>query len=81
MRQQNGLSRDADFIDYKAQLCTAGDQLPVTSGYVERDWVDVSLLREHGLQGAHPQFHFAEFTVLLVVVGVGAVLGHKWTLR
>ena len=40
MRQQNGLSRDADFIDYKAQLCTAGDQLPVTSGYVERDWVE-----------------------------------------
>jgi ABC-2 type transport system permease protein len=40
MRQQNALSRDADFIDYKAQLCTAGDQLPLTSGYVERDWVE-----------------------------------------
>ncbi|MEO8311274.1 MAG: ABC transporter permease [Caldimonas sp.] len=37
-RQQNGLSRDADFIDYRATFCTAADQLPVTSGYVERDW-------------------------------------------
>ncbi len=37
-RLQNGLSRDADFIDYRATFCTAADQLPVTSGYVERDW-------------------------------------------
>jgi ABC-type transport system involved in multi-copper enzyme maturation permease subunit len=36
-RQQNALSRDADFIDYRARLCTAADQLPVTSGYVESD--------------------------------------------
>jgi ABC-2 type transport system permease protein len=34
---QNALSRDADFIDYRALFCTAADQLPVTSGYVERD--------------------------------------------
>lgn len=35
---RNALSRDADFIDYRAQVCTTGDQLPVTSGYVVRDW-------------------------------------------
>ena len=38
--RQNGLSRDADFIDYRARFCTAGDQLPVTSGYVESDTVE-----------------------------------------
>jgi hypothetical protein len=37
---QNALSRDADFIDYRARFCTAADQLPVTSGYVERDWTE-----------------------------------------
>jgi ABC-2 type transport system permease protein len=37
---QNALSRDADFIDYRATFCTAADQLPVTSGYVERDWTE-----------------------------------------
>lgn len=36
----NALSRDADFIDYRARVCTAADQLPVTSGYVERDWTE-----------------------------------------
>lgn len=36
--QHNGLTRDADFIAYRATVCTAADQLPVTSGYVERDW-------------------------------------------
>ncbi len=39
-RNQSALSRDADFIAYRATVCTAADQLPVTSGYVERDWVD-----------------------------------------
>ena len=34
---QSGLTRDADWIDYRATVCTAADQLPVTSGYVERD--------------------------------------------
>ncbi len=38
--RQNALSRDADFIAYRATLCTAPDQLPVTSGYVERDWIE-----------------------------------------
>ena len=38
--RQNALSRDADFVDYRAQFCTAGDQLPVTSGYVEKDWTE-----------------------------------------
>ena len=37
---RNALSRDADFIDYRARFCTAGDQLPVTSGYVESDTVE-----------------------------------------
>ncbi|HEX6706931.1 MAG TPA: ABC transporter permease [Albitalea sp.] len=37
---RNGLTRDADFIDYRARFCTAADQLPVTTGYVERDWVE-----------------------------------------
>jgi aminopeptidase N len=39
-RTHNALSRDADFIDYRARFCTVGDQLPVTSGYVERDWIE-----------------------------------------
>ncbi|HTJ05735.1 MAG TPA: ABC transporter permease [Caldimonas sp.] len=34
---QNALTRDADFVDYKAHFCTAADQLPVTSGYVVQD--------------------------------------------
>jgi hypothetical protein len=37
MVMRNALSRDADFIDYRARFCTAADQLPVTSGYVEKD--------------------------------------------
>jgi ABC-2 type transport system permease protein len=37
-RQISAISRDADWIDYRATVCTAADQLPVTSGYVERDW-------------------------------------------
>ena len=37
---QSALTRDADFIAYRAQVCTAADQLPVTSGYVERDWTE-----------------------------------------
>jgi len=36
----SALSRDADFIAYRARVCTAADQLPVTSGYVERDWTE-----------------------------------------
>lgn len=35
--RQSGLTRDADFIEYRATVCTAADQLPVTSGYVARD--------------------------------------------
>jgi ABC-2 type transport system permease protein len=38
--QRNGLTRDADFIAYRATVCTSADQLPVTSGNVERDWID-----------------------------------------
>ena len=38
--KQNALSRDADFIDYRGRLCTTADQLPVTSGYVEKDTVE-----------------------------------------
>ena len=34
---QHALSRDADFIDYRARFCTSADQLPVTSGYVVQD--------------------------------------------
>jgi ABC-2 type transport system permease protein len=36
----SALSRDADFVAYRAVVCTAADQLPVTSGYVERDWTE-----------------------------------------
>jgi len=35
--QQSGLTRDADFIAYRAKVCTSSDQLPITSGYVESD--------------------------------------------
>jgi len=38
--QQSALTRDADFIAYRATVCTAADQLPITSGYVERDWTE-----------------------------------------
>jgi len=34
---QNALTRDADFVDYHATVCTSADQLPVTSGYVVKD--------------------------------------------
>jgi len=37
---QNSLTRDADFIDYRAKVCTSADQLPVTSGYVLKDAVE-----------------------------------------
>jgi ABC-type transport system involved in multi-copper enzyme maturation permease subunit len=39
-RKQSALTRDADFIAYKATVCTSADQLPVTSGYVDRDWTE-----------------------------------------
>lgn len=35
--RRSGLTRDADFVAYRATVCTAADQLPVTSGYVARD--------------------------------------------
>ena len=38
--RQNALARDADFIDYRAHVCTAPDQLPVTSGDVIKDAVE-----------------------------------------
>ena len=34
---KSALTRDADWIDYRATVCTAADQLPVTSGYVASD--------------------------------------------
>jgi len=37
---RSALTRDADFIRYAATVCTAADQLPVTSGYVVRDWTE-----------------------------------------
>ena len=37
---QSALTRDADFIAYRGTVCTSADQLPVTSGYVERDWTE-----------------------------------------
>jgi ABC-2 type transport system permease protein len=39
-RQASALSRDSDWITYHAQFCTAPDQLPLTSGYVEREWTE-----------------------------------------
>lgn len=39
-QRQSALTRDADFIAYKATVCTSADQLPVTSGYVDRDWTE-----------------------------------------
>ena len=36
-QQQSALTRDADFIAYRARLCTAADQLPITSGYIAGD--------------------------------------------
>jgi hypothetical protein len=36
-QQRSALSRDSDFIAYRAELCTDADQLPITSGYVARD--------------------------------------------
>jgi len=38
--RQSALSRDADWIAYRATFCTVADQLPVTSGYVVRDWTE-----------------------------------------
>lgn len=38
--QRSALTRDADFIHYAGTVCTDADQLPVTSGYVERDWTE-----------------------------------------
>jgi len=38
--QRSALTRDADFIHYAGTVCTDADQLPITSGYVERDWTD-----------------------------------------
>jgi ABC-2 type transport system permease protein len=39
-QQKNALSRDADWIAYRATICTAPDQLPVTSGYVVKEWTE-----------------------------------------
>ena len=39
-QQRSALSRDSDWIDYRAQFCTAADQQPLTSGYVEREWTE-----------------------------------------
>ena len=39
-QQQSALTRDSDFVAYRAQVCTAADQLPITSGYIARDWTE-----------------------------------------
>ena len=36
-QQRSALTRDSDFIAYRALLCTDADQLPITSGYVASD--------------------------------------------
>ncbi|HEY3785447.1 MAG TPA: M1 family aminopeptidase [Steroidobacteraceae bacterium] len=38
--RQIGFIRDADWIDYSATVSTVAGQLPVTSGYVERQWTE-----------------------------------------
>ena len=39
-RNAGALSRDSDWITYRATFCTAPDQTPLTSGYVEREWTE-----------------------------------------
>lgn len=36
-QQQSALTRDSDFVAYRAEICTAADQLPITSGYIAAD--------------------------------------------
>jgi hypothetical protein len=37
-RNDNYLSRDADWIDFKTTVCTSPDQIALAPGYLEREW-------------------------------------------
>ena len=38
--QVNGLASDADFIDYEATVSTEPDQIAISPGYLQREWVE-----------------------------------------
>ena len=39
-RANNYISHDADWIDYDATVSTAPDQIAITSGYLQREWME-----------------------------------------
>ena len=39
-RANNYISHDADWIDYEATISTAPDQIAITSGYLQREWME-----------------------------------------
>jgi aminopeptidase N len=39
-RTNNYVSHDADWIDYDATVSTAPDQIAITSGYLQREWME-----------------------------------------
>jgi ABC-2 type transport system permease protein len=39
-RANNYISHDADWIDYDAVVSTAPDQIAITSGYLQREWME-----------------------------------------
>ncbi|MEO7057967.1 MAG: M1 family aminopeptidase [Caldimonas sp.] len=38
--QVNGISADADFIDYEATVSTEPDQIAISPGYLQREWTE-----------------------------------------
>lgn len=46
--KNNYISHDADWIDYDATVSTAPDQIAITSGYLQREW----------MQGGRRYFHY-----------------------
>ena len=39
-RANNYISHDADWLDYEATVSTAPDQVAITSGYLQREWME-----------------------------------------
>jgi ABC-type transport system involved in multi-copper enzyme maturation permease subunit len=47
-RANNYISHDSDWLDYDATVSTAPDQIAITSGYLQREWI----------QGGRRYFHY-----------------------
>jgi ABC-2 type transport system permease protein len=75
VRSNNYISHDADWIDYDATVSTAPDQIAITSGYLQREW----------MEGGRRFFHYKMDSPILNLWAFQsaryATTADKWTAR